>query len=110
MFEVEHKDNITRYNYQKENALQTYQNSIAKNNNYLEQKLQKLKNDFSYSLIDYDVETNNIIKGYNEQIDETNKIVSNHIENFAKVQAEHKENKYKESVDLNDKIKDFILK
>ena len=37
MFEVEHKDNITRYNYQKENALQTYQNSIAKNNNYLEQ-------------------------------------------------------------------------
>ncbi len=105
MFEVEHKDNITRYNYQKENALQTYQNSIAKNNNYLEQKLQKLKNDFSYSLIDYDVETNNIIKGYNEQIDETNKIVSNHIENFAKVQAEHKENKYKESVDLNDKIR-----
>ena len=108
MFDIEHNENITRFNYQAENASLTYQTSISSNNSQLEKRLEKIKTDHSYSLIDFDVETNNIIKGYNDKIDETNTIISDSIKDFAKIQAAHKEKKYKEYVDLNDKIRKLV--
>ena len=108
MFDIEHNENITRFNYQAENASLTYQTSISSNNSQLEKRLEKIKTDHSYSLIDFDVETNNIIKGYNDKIDETNTIISDSIKDFAKIQAAHKEQKYKEYVDLNDKIRKLV--
>lgn len=108
MFNLEHQENISRYTYQQENANLTYQNSISKNNSHLEQKLEKLKNDHSYSLIDYDIETGTIIKNYNQRISNTNEILEKQISDFSVIQATHKENKYKESVELNDKIRKLV--
>lgn len=105
MFELEHGNNITRYNYQSENALLSYQNSIQKNNAYLEHKLKKANDEYAFSLIDYDAETNNIIEGYNKKIDDKNKILEDNINEFNKIISAHKDEKYKESVDLNDKIR-----
>ncbi len=105
MFEIEHEDNITRYSYQAESADQSYQNSITKNNNYLEQKLNKVNEEFAYSLIDYDKETRNIIDEYNKKINSDNEELNKYITDFSEIIAEHKDKKYKESVDLNDKIR-----
>ena len=105
MFEIEHEDNITRYSYQRENAQQSYQNSISKNNSYLEQKLKKVNEEYSYSLIDYDAETRNIIDEYNKKIASDNNELNQYINDFSSVIADHKDKKYKESVDLNDKIR-----
>ena len=105
MFELEHEDNITRYNYQSESALLSYQNSISKNNSYLEQKLSKVKEEYSYSLIDYDIETKKILEGYNQRIEKDNKVLAEYVEAFSKITADHKDKKYKESVDLNDRIR-----
>ena len=105
MFELEHENNITRYNYQSESASLSYQNSIQKNNNYLEHKLKKEKDEFAFSLIDYDSETNNILEGYNKKIEKKNQVLEDYINEFAKVISDHKDEKFKESVDLNDKIR-----
>ena len=108
MFDLEHSENISRYTYQQENANVTYQNSISKNNSHLEQRLEKLKNDYSYSLIDYDIETQTIIKNYNQRISEANRVLEKQISDFSVIQANHKEKKYNESVELNDKIRKLV--
>ncbi|MBQ9520885.1 MAG: hypothetical protein IJR67_05335 [Acholeplasmatales bacterium] len=105
MFLQEHENSIKRLEYQFENAEASYATSVAKNNTELEKKLAILNKKYDEALIEYDKDTEAIKNSYDKDIEKTNNELNELVSRYNQLQELHKNQKYDQSVILNNKIR-----
>ena len=105
LFEREFHDNLSRYNYQLSIARESYSNNTIRYNEELEKELNILKEKHEKVLVDYDQDTDRIISHYKKNVEELNAVLAHKIDEFNKYQTQIKNQRVKESMELNDKIR-----
>lgn len=108
LFEREYNENISRFNYQIQIAKESYQNNTLRYNEELEKELAILEDKHEKVLVDYDQDTERIVNHYKKNVEELNAVLAHKIDEFNKYQTQIKNQRVKESMELNDKIRDLM--
>ncbi|MBQ9449262.1 MAG: hypothetical protein IJU60_05250 [Acholeplasmatales bacterium] len=109
MFEDEFEDSKTRLEYQYSKAKESYNNSIVTNNDIMEKNLAVIKHDYLHKLDTYDEDTNNVLKIYDADIEETKKQIALKEAEYNKKIEDIKEQKRDESTKLNTIIRSYFI-
>ncbi len=106
--ENNHSNN--RFEYQHEQANESYSNSIEQNNNKLADLLKSENKKYKKRIEQYDLETHNILKEYDKALKENEKKLKIVQEKNADLQKNYSAKKREESIELNTEIRNQVMK
>ncbi|MBQ6784079.1 MAG: hypothetical protein IJP63_08775 [Acholeplasmatales bacterium] len=108
LFETEYHNSIARFDYQLDNSKVAYNETVNYFNNDLKKQLDLENSKHNTELKEYIKETDNIKNRYNDTISKESDELNEYINKFNEIQANQKENKYIETVDLNARIRSLV--
>jgi len=108
MFDSEYEENVRRFDYQIQNAKETYNQSIDEHNLKLETALENLKSEHEDALKAFDESTAGIIERLNRQVEKTKLELEEVTSKLMYVRTQSKEKMRQESVTLNEQIHDIL--
>ena len=99
-----------RFDYQFQAAKTSYADSIEKNNNELEKKLKSEDERYRLKLDDFDVETANIIKQYEQKVAAKEEVLETLINQYNDMGKSYSNKRKDESTKLNNEIRTHVKK
>lgn len=108
IFESEYEENVRRFDYQIQNAKETYNQSIDDHNIMLETNLEALKLEHEEALKSFDESTAGIIDRLNLQMEKTKLELDEVTNKLMHVRTQSKEKMRQESVMLNEQIHEIL--
>ncbi len=99
-----------RFDYQYASAKDSYSQSIEKNNLTLERQIENEKNRYLNKLEDFDVETDNIVKKYKNQVKENEKELDIYLNEYNDMDKFYSNKRKDESTKLNNEIRTHVKK
>ena len=97
-----------RFDYQYASAKESYSQSIEKNNTNLEKQINNEKKRYLNKLEDFDIETDNIVNNYQNQVKENEKELNIYIDEYNDMDKSYSNKRKDESTKLNNEIRTHV--
>lgn len=108
LFETECNNSIARFDYQLDNSKVAYNETVNYFNGDLRNQLNVENEKYDSGLVEYNVGTENIKNKYRDTIRRESNDLDAYINKFNDIQANQKEKRYIETVDLNARIRTLV--
>ena len=108
LIKEEHKNAISRFDYQREHYRNVYNESVKNFNTELQSSLALENEKYETQKTEFEANSSAIINRYEESISAESDILAKYTSDFSAKQAEQRESSFKETVELNDRIRSLV--